>query len=324
MLKAQMAPCDWPATAITLRRTGALEVCEILRIFQFTHRQLGVGNVGGLRRILIEQWGMLVVAAILGFLGPFGTYLEADFAVRVWRWWMHMMGAYVLVRPSIFFWSAVALATSLPRDALTFWGVALSSVPLALVWAWGASVFFHALNGVAGILPFAFLSAIAVLGVTRWARLADDRLRSGTAGPDVNRETERFVDDEVVNVLPDSAATASILPPEPAAGRLGLRLSATFVGPVLALQGEDHYVRVHGPVGSELIFMRLRDAIAEMDGALGEQIHRSWWVANDAIISVVADGRNRTITLRNGQQAPVARESVARLERSGFLPIGQS
>jgi hypothetical protein len=282
---------------------------------------LGAADVSGLRRILIEQWAMLVVAAIIGFLGPFGTYLEADFPARVWRWWIHMMGAYVLVRPSIFFWSAIALATSLPRRIMTFWGVVLSSLPLALVWNWGASVFFHALNGFAGILPFAFLSAVAVLGVVWWARLVDDRLRGGKALQKEDANADGRDNDHVPAPLPDAAPTVAVVSRDPAAGRLGRRLPATFTGPVLALQSEDHYVRVHGPAGSEMLFMRLRDAIAEMDGALGQQVHRSWWVANDAITSVKADGRNRTITLRNGQQAPVARESVARLERSGFLSV---
>ena len=71
-----------------------------------------------LRRILIEFWAMAIAAAIIGFLGPFGTYLEGDFAGRVWRWWMHLMGAYVLVRPSILLWTRVAEATSLPRQML--------------------------------------------------------------------------------------------------------------------------------------------------------------------------------------------------------------
>lgn len=267
---------------------------------------------------------MLVVATVIGFLGPFGTYLEAEFAVRVWRWWIHMMGAYVLVRPSIFFWSAIALATSLPRRAMIFWGVILSSLPLALVWTWGASVFFHALNGFAGILPFAFLSAVAVLGVVWWARLVDDRLSGDTVAQEQDAPADERSDDQALGPLPDAVPTAAIGAHDPAAGRLGRRLPATFAGPVLALQSEDHYVRVHGAEGNELLFMRLRDAIAEMDGALGQQVHRSWWVANDAITSVKADGRNRTITLRNGEQAPVARESVARLERSGFLPATRS
>jgi len=89
---------------------------------------------------------------------------------------------------------------------------------------------------------------------------------------------------------------------------------------VLALESEDHYVRVHGPRQSELLQMRLRDAFAEMDGHPGEQTHRSWWVAREAVSESVGTGRNREIILVNGTRSPVARDSVDRLRRSGFLP----
>jgi hypothetical protein len=102
--------------------------------------------------------------------------------------------------------------------------------------------------------------------------------------------------------------------------RLYARLSPGFGGDVLALESEDHYVRVHGPRQSELLLMRLRDAIAEMDGHPGEQTHRSWWVAREAVSESVGTGRNREIILVNGARSPVARDSVERLRQSGFLP----
>ena len=93
-----------------------------------------------------------------------------------------------------------------------------------------------------------------------------------------------------------------------------------FAGPILALQSEDHYVRVHGQRGSELILMRLRDAIAEMEGVAGAQVHRSWWIAHRAILRCDPAGRSWLITLDGGLSVPVARDSVARLQRAGFLP----
>jgi DNA-binding LytR/AlgR family response regulator len=102
--------------------------------------------------------------------------------------------------------------------------------------------------------------------------------------------------------------------------RLRARLSKGFDGDILALESEDHYVRVHGVRQSELLLLRLRDAIQEMDGCPGAQTHRSWWVARDAVAGVVANGRNREIRLVNGMRIPVARDSVFRLEQAGFLP----
>ncbi|TCM15348.1 LytTR family transcriptional regulator [Novosphingobium sp. PhB165] len=264
-----------------------------------------------LRQFLLELWAMLVSAAVIGFLGPFGTYLEADFPSRVWEWWAHLMGAYIVVRPAIGLWVAVADATSLPRRSIVFWGVIVTSFPLTLIWQWVGSAFFHALGGFAGILPFALLSAMGVLVVVWWARRVDEEFGAPLAAePDHARS-------------PELVAEAVPVPSIPAGGpRLSGRLSPQFAGPIQALQSEDHYVRVHGVTGSELLFMRLRDAIAEMDGMAGQQVHRSWWIAQGAVASIEADGRSRRIVLANGATAQVARESVGRLESSGFLSKG--
>ncbi len=101
--------------------------------------------------------------------------------------------------------------------------------------------------------------------------------------------------------------------------RLYARLSPQFDGDILALESEDHYVRVHGMARSELLLLRLRDAIAEMDGVGGEQTHRSWWVARNAVSEIAGTGRNRHLLLQNGTKAMIARDSIDRLQRSGFL-----
>ncbi|XJJ69614.1 LytTR family DNA-binding domain-containing protein (plasmid) [Novosphingobium sp. BL-8A] len=260
---------------------------------------------------------MVLFAALVGFLGPFGTYLEADFPARAWKWWLHLMGAYVIVRPTILLWSAIAQATNLPQKWLVFWGVVLSSVPLASLWHWGASEFFHSLHGFTGILPFAFLCAVAVLVVATSARKLDALLRRGSVMAELVGTPSRPND---ANPLErGDIAVEDREMKERSEPRLHDRLGANFVGPISALQSEDHYVRVHGRDGSELILMRLRNAIAELDDYSGAQVHRCWWVAADGIASIEADGRNRTIVLRNGARAAVARDAVSKLERSGFL-----
>lgn len=55
---------------------------------------------------------------------------------------------------------------------------------------------------------------------------------------------------------------------------------------LIAVEAEDHYLRVHTDAGDELLTMRFGDALAELARADGLQIHRSWWVAADAIEGV--------------------------------------
>jgi hypothetical protein len=55
---------------------------------------------------------------------------------------------------------------------------------------------------------------------------------------------------------------------------------------IRAVSSEDHYLRVHTDRGSDLILMRLSDALTELEGLEGAQTHRSWWVAKDAVLDV--------------------------------------
>ena len=82
---------------------------------------------------------------------------------------------------------------------------------------------------------------------------------------------------------------------------------------------EDHYLRVHTALGSDLILLRMRDAVAELDGLDGAQVHRSWWVARRAVEKIERDGRNVRLVLATGLVAPVARNMVPVLKSGGWL-----
>jgi hypothetical protein len=109
------------------------------------------------------------------------------------------------------------------------------------------------------------------------------------------------------------AKEANDAPPTPY-GLLGAATSA-----VICLQMEDHYVRVHTASGSRLVLTTLGQAIAAMGEADGLQVHRSWWVANRAVVRAVAEGRNWRLQLANGIMAPVARSAVAAVRSAGWL-----
>jgi hypothetical protein len=88
--------------------------------------------------------------------------------------------------------------------------------------------------------------------------------------------------------------------------------------PILALQAEDHYLRVHTEAGDCLILMRLSDAIAAVEALDGARTHRSWWVARDAVTAVARSDGRATLTLSNGVQAPVSRTYSPRLREAGW------
>lgn len=97
------------------------------------------------------------------------------------------------------------------------------------------------------------------------------------------------------------------------------RLPPRLRGAVIrAVQAEDHYLRIHTDRGSDLILMRLSDALEELEGLEGAQTHRSWWVAKDAVRDVSRGDGRATLTLDGGITAPVSRRYARALRDAGW------
>ena len=97
--------------------------------------------------------------------------------------------------------------------------------------------------------------------------------------------------------------------------RLPFRLKGATIR---AVQSEDHYLRIHTDRGSDLILMRLSDALTELEGLEGAQTHRSWWVARDAVRDVSRGDGRATLTLEGGVEAPVSRRYARALREAGW------
>jgi DNA-binding LytR/AlgR family response regulator len=87
---------------------------------------------------------------------------------------------------------------------------------------------------------------------------------------------------------------------------------------IRAVQSEDHYLRIHTDRGSDLILMRLSDALTELEGLEGAQTHRSWWVAKEAVRGVSRGDGRATLTLEGGLEAPVSRRYAKALRAAGW------
>lgn len=96
----------------------------------------------------------------------------------------------------------------------------------------------------------------------------------------------------------DEVATNSIM----------LKISPNKHGALWALVAQDHYVEVITEHGSELIFMRFRDAIENYSNGCGIRCHRSAWVSKAGFADALRkDNRSLVIQLPNGNEVAVAR-----------------
>jgi len=87
-------------------------------------------------------------------------------------------------------------------------------------------------------------------------------------------------------------------------------------GALLALKADGHNLQVYTDAGSDLILYRLSDALLELSGDAGVQVHRSWWVAQRAL----SPERHRDhLMLVNGLEVPVSRSFRVVAQQRGWL-----
>jgi hypothetical protein len=115
---------------------------------------------------------------------------------------------------------------------------------------------------------------------------------------------------------PAAAAAAAAVNPAPSNVETGepafmARVRPGVRGRLIALKAELHYLRVVTEFGEDLIHCRFSDAI-EQAGPRGLQVHRSWWVAHDAIAER-RGGDSPRLILRNGLTVPVSRSWASRV-----------
>lgn len=87
---------------------------------------------------------------------------------------------------------------------------------------------------------------------------------------------------------------------------------------LIAVEAEDHYLRVHTDAGSELVTARFADALAELAQAPGFRTHRSWWVAACAIEDVRWRRGAGEARLTGGLAVPISRSNAAALKAAGW------
>lgn len=255
------------------------------------------------RRLLGRRLPVLLGAAlVLALLGPFGTFADLTLTQRL-AYWVGLIGLGGLA-----FELLTLAASRLLRERPEAWRALLAGVTLAVAAPMTLAVallekslrgkdMLHPL-GLAELFVYVLLVTLLVSAIPVWLELRD---RGLLAAPTATAP------------LPDQA------PPPPSEPTFLARLPARLGRDLLALEMEDHYVRAHTAEGSDLILMRLRDAIAELAGLDGMQVHRSHWVAA-AAVSVVErkpDGK-LVLVLRNGLRVPVSRSHASAVREAGW------
>ncbi|MEM8697152.1 MAG: LytTR family DNA-binding domain-containing protein [Pseudomonadota bacterium] len=266
----------------------------------------GRSEIMQLRQLAIEIFIIAAIGLVLGLLGPFGSYAMPP-ALRLTYWVGFILIGYALYRPVYVVAVWLSEETPVPLWAALLFAAALAALPLTLLIAYAIAGFSIDDHYYGPGFPLLYLQVFGIgLGVQIiMGTLFADRNESGGA-PEVA-------------VAPKPLDVRDIAMPERPDAPFFKRLPRELGDHLVCLEMQDHYVKAHTLTGSEMLLMRLRDAMAELDGIEGMQVHRSWWVARDQVRAIRREGRAIKLELANGLLAPVARSRQEALRREGWL-----
>lgn len=241
-----------------------------------------------LQRIALDLLLLALVGLLMAELGPYRT-LEAPQPLRTAYWLLAVLGsglAGILADRFLGarvrgFWLRIAVVSLAITPPVTLYIYGLNAVMLDLPRRWW-------------LLPqlawqvLVVMLLLTTLRALLWRRVVETRTIVVPPLPDAEREFR-------------------------------LRLSAKRrTARLIAIEAEDHYVRVHTDAGSELVGMRFSEAVDELSRAYGYRLHRSWWVAADALESVRWTRGSGEARLSGGLVAPVSRGYAATLKEAGW------
>jgi hypothetical protein len=245
-------------------------------------------------RIAAELGLFLVIGVFLGVIGPYGTAHEPMLANYTF-WLTNIVGGGLI---------GIAIETALRRWIRNEWkravATAATMTPPVTILVFGAMIVVlghdhHIASGVfLNLLWQVFVISLAVMVLRMLVR----------------RPPKRIVESRTI-----------IAPPLPdAEAKLRSRLSAKRRSARLfAIEAHDHYVLVHTDAGVELIGLRFSDAVAELAGAHGFRVHRSWWVSAEAIKAARWRRGSGEVELENGLVVPVSRSGAPALRTAGWF-----
>jgi len=236
-----------------------------------------------------------LLAAWVALIGPFGNDEAGPLETRL-LYHLTLSAAVVAVyRPGVRLGVALGVRLGAGKVVSAILAILIVSGPMSVFVSFVAVQFFPQLRDILTPLDWYLQLVVLILPIALGYQIF-----SG------------FLSRAPTPVVASAAAVETLAPPQ------STRLPVA-VETILALHVEDHYLRVHTPSGSRLVYLTMSEAPVELGAVEGLQVHRSWWVARGAVERVVRRGRGADLHLSGGLLAPVARARLPALKAAGWL-----
>ena len=259
------------------------------------------------RDVLVDVLFITAFASFLAYLKPFGMH-EVAYSYA-WLFWVTIcLCGYAIYSPIIYFgclwldrllpqqvnqsnWIKLAISALAASCVMAF----IAPLIIRLFFSYGES-YWHA------ILPAFTTSlfiggALTLIGATKeYLQRQKGVIKAQQLALENHKDTIEQVQSESLTQF------LSHLPLEKR-------------GKLYCLEMDDHYLNVHTDKGSHLVLMRFKDALHMLHDYAGLRVHRSWWVAEQAITNVKKEGRKLYVVLDNGIEAPVSKTYAEHVKR---------
>jgi len=241
-------------------------------------RRLRIGRSG-----MVELIGLLLLGLFLAAISAFDSE-EVPALQRYLYWVMALVGGGViaaLIEP----WIA-RLFPGRPR--LFAFAQLVAMTPPITLWV--------------AVLPMMLWADIFRIGRLIWSMPSVLTVNIAVVGLAwVARAAFRRTPAHVIDGAPPPAIRAKLAP----------RLARARL---IAVQAEDHYLRIRTEAGSDLVLMRFGDALDQLGACDGFRTHRSWWVARTGVETARWKSGRGELVLSDGATAPVSRTYAAALK----------
>lgn len=258
---------------------------------------MGEGREQAVRTTTTRRWAidlaiLVGFGLLMGFLGPFGS--DQLPAYQAYVYWMicivgggliGIAGDEMLLRPIPAPWRRAVAVSVVMTPAVSVLVLTTEHLLTGEPFRWWGG--FRLLPQV-----FPILLAVMVVRALAW-RKSPARIETRTV---------------VAPPLPEVEAAFR--------QRLSARRRSARL---IAVEAHDHYLKVHTDAGEELIALRFADALDQLSRAHGWRVHRSWWVAADAVEGVRWRRGGSELRLVGGLIAPVSRAHAPTLKDAGWF-----
>lgn len=280
--------------------------------------------------------GMMVTSVlVLAAIGPLNT-LALPEAPRIAYWLAVMAGSALIL--GFAEWVFLTLLPVANRQARVFL-LTVSAAPLQILVVMGANFLAFAEPAsraqFVSLIPPVLAGCLFIIILLEGLRLAAAQRRSERTQADAGEHPTPFT------AMPMALAAAAAAPqnslpaqpvehtvPERATSAARSRMPKALAkrlpakkrdAALIALEAQDHYVRIHTAAGSEVVLMRFSDAIAEAEQMIpGYRLHRSWWARETALKDVDFKRGSGKAALEGGLSAPVSRTYYPALRKAGW------